>query len=452
MNAERLSRRNFLALSAGAGLAICAGCGASPPAAPAQPGTTGGLSGSITAWMPASCYFCGAADLWNERHPDTPVEVIMAGAGTEGAEVTAKWQAALRTGQGGTDIYQSQPSQIPKNMLHQQLYDWTDRIEPIRDKLVPFKLRECTHPKTGRVYGIPFQLGVVGAYYREDLLQEVGYTHDMLDDLSWDEYVELGRKLKQDKGIYLDYGTPSSTVFFQNLLWLAGGSFTNQDGTEITIDNEIAIDVMNKIKVLYDEDLMAPMDAASAPFYTALREGQVAILWNATWFGGYFHANLAEGDDGFGQWRNVRLPYLVEGGPRTVNRGGSPLESPAFTANPDLTWAVLEFAMGTVEGAMAMMRLGTVVSNIEALQTQEFKETTWPYAGDWHMNELWAEYAADVPNTFYFTPVFDEAVTILANHQPQILRGEVSVEEGLQAAAEEIGRANETYVRIMEQE
>src|SRR5690606_39168772 len=123
---------------------------------------------------------------------------------------------------------------------------------------------------------------------------------------------------------------PGSSSYFQKLLWLAGGSFTNQDGTEVTLDNEIGIDVMQKVKNLYDEELIAPMDPGSAPFWTATREGQVAILWNATWFGGYFHQNLTAPEEGLGQWRNVRLPYLVEGGPRAVNSGGSPLETPYF--------------------------------------------------------------------------------------------------------------------------
>ena len=459
-----LSRRRLLrgtlGLASASAVGLLAACqqAATPttaPAAPAapkpdapvagQPGTAK-LQGKIVAWMPASCYFCTPAETWNQKRPDAQVEIV------KGAQDAAKWQAALRSGQGGADIYQSQPSQIPKNMLHKQLYDWTDRMKEIQKDFVPFKLREVTHPKTNRIYGFPYQLGVVGMYYREDLMKKVGYTHDKLKELSWEGYIELGEKLKKDLDITLDASTPANATFFQMLLWLAGGSFTNKEGTEVTLDSDIAIDSMKKVKSLFDKGLMAPTDAGSEPFWTAAREGKVAAVWNATWFGGYFHRNITKPEEGLGQWRNVQLPYLKAGGPRAVNLGGSPMETPAFTSNPDLVWEVLRYSLATVEGALAAMSTGTVLSYVPALKTDEFQKTKFPYAGDWPINALWAEHAVNVPNTYYFTPVFDEAVTIFANYQPKIIKGELSVEAGMREAADKVREANQQYVRIMEQE
>lgn len=424
---------------------------ASPPPGASQvaaPAASAAASSKVTAWMPASCYFCSAADLWNKAHPETTVNVV------KGSDDPTKFQAALRSGEGGPDIYQSQPDEIPKDMLHKQLYDWSSRMNDagITKDFVPFKLREDTHPKTGRIYGFPYQLGVVGMYYREDLLQKIGYTHDMLQNLDWQGYVDLGTKLKQELGLTLDYATTSNTSFFQYLLWLAGGSITNKDGTQVTLDNQIGIDVMTKVKSLFDKGMMAPMDPNSEPFWSAARSGKVALLWEATWFGGYFHRNLTQKDSGFGQWRNVELPYLVKGGPRAVNSGGSPMETPAFTKNPDLAWEVQQYALATVDGALACMATGTVLCYVPALKTSQFTTQSLPYAGDWHMNELWSKYAVDVPNTYYYTPVWDEAINIFGNYQPKILKGDLGVEAGMRAAADEIRKVNEQYVRIMQQE
>jgi lactose/L-arabinose transport system substrate-binding protein len=420
-----------------------------PTVAPATTASAASkVAGKVTAWMPASCYFCSAADLWNKAHPATTVDVV------KGSDDPTKFQAALRSGEGGPDIYQSQPDEIPKDMLHKQLFDWTSRMNDagITKDFVPFKLREDTHPKTGHIYGFPYQLGVVGMYYREDLLQKVGYTSDMLQNLDWQGYVDLGTKLKQELGVTLDYSTTSNTSFFQYLLWLAGGSFTNQDGTQVTLDSPVGIDVMTKVKSLFDQGLMAPMDPGSEPFWTAARSDKVAIVWGATWFGGYFVRNLTQKDGGFGQWRNVQLPALVKGGPRAVNSGGSPMESPAFTKNPDLAWEVQQFALATVDGALACMSTGTVLCYTPALQSTQFTKQTFAYAGDWHINELWSKYAGNVPNTFYYTAVWDEASTIFGNYQPKILKGDLTVAAGMKAAADEIRKVNDQYVRIMQQE
>jgi maltose-binding protein MalE len=289
-------------------------------------------------------------------------------------------------------------------------------------------------------------------YYREDLMSKVGYDHAMLENLNWEGYLELGRKLKTDLGLHIDALTPESTALFQMLLWLAGGSYTNKIGDEITLDDGIAVDVMTKIKGMFDEELLAPMGAGSNAWWTAAREGKVPAVWNATWFGGYFHRHIEKAEDGMGLWRNVQLPELEPGGARAVNRGGSPLEIPAHSKNPDLAWEVSKFTMATVEGALACMATGTVLNWLPALQTKEFKEKPFPYAGDWHINELWARYATDVPNTFYYTPVWPEADKVLGAWHPQIVKGELSVENGLKSAADEVRKVNEKWIRIMEQE
>lgn len=428
---------------------------ATPGKAPAAQAATVStkLTGKVTAWVPPSCYLCGAQPLWNKAHPETPLEIVKTGAGGMSAAGTAKYEATLRAGSGGPDIYQSNPDEIAKDMLHKQLYDWTDRMGSIKSGFVPAKLQECIHPKTGRIYGFPFQMGVVGMYYREDLLQKVGYDHTKLQNLSWDDYVSLGRTLKQELGIALDFGTPSSVGYFNSLLWLAGGSYTNKDGTQVTFDNDIAVDAMTKVKGLYDEGLIdKTLSFGSTDWFTATRAGKVAIFWSGAQNGGYMNRNITKPEEGQGQWRDVQLPYLVKGGPRAVNAGGSPLETPAYTQNPDLAFAVLNYSMATIEGALACMAIGTVLSWLPALQSKDFVNQTLPYAGSFHMNELWAQYATNVPLTFYYTPVWDDAQTILQNYQPKILSGAVSVKDGLKAAADEVRKANEQWLRIMQQE
>ena len=44
-------------------------------------------------------------------------------------------------------------------------------------------------------YGVPFDTGVAGLFYRSDYIEEAGYTDEDMQNLTWDEYEELGKKL-----------------------------------------------------------------------------------------------------------------------------------------------------------------------------------------------------------------------------------------------------------------
>jgi ABC-type glycerol-3-phosphate transport system substrate-binding protein len=466
-----LSRRGFVAAGGAAlSLSLMAACGDSAPASPtpapaaqqgsgptsaAPAGSAGGtksLTGKVTAWVPASCYLCGAAELWNKSHPEAQVEMVKAGTGGAGewSGMVVKWQAALRSGQGGADLYQSEPTQIPKNMLHKQLMDWTDRIKDIKKDFVQAKVENVTHPKSQRIYGLPFQFGCQSMFYREDILDKVGYKLDQVQNLTWDSYLELGRKLKKDLNLKLVGAVPSEIGLFHSFLWLLGGSYTSKDGKEVWLDNEKSITAMSRIRQLYAEDLV--LEATGNAFWTAVQNGQVAIQPIGSGGDGYINSFITKPEQGLGYWRNAPMPQMFAGGPQANIAGGAPLETPAFSKNPDLIWEFARFAVGSVEGALACMQLGTVLSYVPALKDPRFAQIKLPYRGDWLANQLYAKYAEAVPWTFYFTPVHDEANSILSNSQPDVLSGKVPVDVGMKQIADKVREANKTYIEAMERE
>lgn len=67
----------------------------------------------------------------------------------------------------------------------------------------------------GKQYGIPFDSGATGLYIRTDYLEKAGYTVDDLKDITWKEYIEIGKDIKEAVGVDLltldpsDFGTDS---------------------------------------------------------------------------------------------------------------------------------------------------------------------------------------------------------------------------------------------------
>lgn len=53
----------------------------------------------------------------------------------------------------------------------------------------------------GTVYGVPFDSGVAATFYRTDMIEEVGYTQEDMQDLTWEKYIEIGKAVKRKQDL-----------------------------------------------------------------------------------------------------------------------------------------------------------------------------------------------------------------------------------------------------------
>ncbi|MEH6451819.1 MAG: ABC transporter substrate-binding protein [Psychromonas sp.] len=47
------------------------------------------------------------------------------------------------------------------------------------------------------VYGIPFDSGVTGMYYRTDILAEAGFSKKAMENITWVRFIEIGLQVKE---------------------------------------------------------------------------------------------------------------------------------------------------------------------------------------------------------------------------------------------------------------
>ena len=47
----------------------------------------------------------------------------------------------------------------------------------------------------GKSYGIPWDNGAAVIYYRKDMIEQAGYTEEDMQDLTWSQFIEMGRKI-----------------------------------------------------------------------------------------------------------------------------------------------------------------------------------------------------------------------------------------------------------------
>ena len=169
--------------------------------------------------------------------------------------------------------------------------------------------------KTGdSIWGVGCNVATIALYYNKDLLSEAGIefpSTDANDPWSWDEFVENARKLTKDssgktpdeEGFDADnvsvYGTmmPTDWNVFIPLLYTNGAGIANEDGTELEINSEKGLEVIQAIADLAAVDQCAPSVAmakgAFADKTTMLMNGQVAMLIDGSWsLGNYSNESL----------------------------------------------------------------------------------------------------------------------------------------------------------------
>src|SRR5690625_2561748 len=86
---------------------------------------------------------------------------------------------------------------LARNSVHDNpLYPLDDYFD-VND-FADYKIETTSYD--GKQYGVPFDTGVSGLYVRTDYLDEAGYTVEDLTNITWQEYIEIGKDIKEATG------------------------------------------------------------------------------------------------------------------------------------------------------------------------------------------------------------------------------------------------------------
>lgn len=111
-------------------------------------------------------------------------------------------------------------------------------------KFADYKL--AVTKKDGVNYGIPFDSGVAALFYRTDLFESAGYTHEDLVNVTWEEFTEMGVKVEEATGVKLMTLDPSDIGQIRIMMQSAGSWYV--DGNEnVTLKDNKALQDAAKI-------------------------------------------------------------------------------------------------------------------------------------------------------------------------------------------------------------
>ncbi len=285
------------------------------PSAPAnEPEDDGKLT--IWTWDPSFniAAMNVAKEMYQADHPDVEIEVVEVGNEDIDARVIAS------NGDTSTlpDILLVQDNAFQKFVInYPEVYcDLTGKYD--YSNFSPAKVAYST--VDGHNYGIPFDAGTAVAAWRTDYLAQAGYTIDDLTDINWDQFLEIGRKVKETTGHPMLSGLAGQVDTVLVMLQSCGSSMFNADGSVNLKDNEELKEVIEVYRTMVQEGIYLEVNSWDE-YIGSMSNGSVVGTINGCWILG----TIMSLEDQAGKWDITNMPKLVNaaGATNYSNNGGS---------------------------------------------------------------------------------------------------------------------------------
>jgi lactose/L-arabinose transport system substrate-binding protein len=221
-------------------------------------------------------------------------------------------------------------------------------------------------------YGVPFDAGTAVTALRTDVLEQAGYTVDDFTDITWEQYLTIGKDVLAKTGQPLLSGQAGSADIPMMMLQSAGASLFDDEGNPTIVDNEAleaAIDVYTQ---LVDAGVLIEVNSWDEYIGTIVNSNVGGTI-NGIWIVG----SIQTAEDQAGKWGITNLPKLdtISGATNYSANGGS---SWAISSNADVDLAS-DFLAATFAGSTELYdtilpKAGAVANWIPAGDSDVYNE------------------------------------------------------------------------------
>ncbi|WP_324664993.1 extracellular solute-binding protein [Haloarcula sediminis] len=306
---------------------------------------------------------------------------------------------------------------------------WVDDAG-IRDEFVSGKWGPLT--KDGNTYALPWDVGPVAAFYRNDVAKEHGLDMDGIE--TWDQFIAEGEKLPDDIDMLNlppnDYDGVWRMMFRQ----LGGLPFT--DSGAVNINSEKSLRVARQMKAAHDAGITSSVASWSSEWFSRAGDGSIVSILSGAWLEGTLKAEVG---DTAGKWRVMRPPAYESGGNRATNWGGSNLVIPnqVSDAKANRAWDYLQFALGTKEQQVTMYEeYGLFPAYKPAYESDAFDQGS-EFLGGQAAGRMFADIAPNIP-TYNYTTDTPEITKAINSEFKRMISGDLSPEEAVESAAQQV--------------
>ena len=281
-----------------------------------------------------------AAEIYAKDHEGFNVKVTE----IQSDDIETKLTTAMSAGDLSTlpDIFLMQDNSFQKYATN-----YPDIFVDLTDKGIDYtqfsEAKVAYSTLDGKNYGVPFDNGAAISCYRTDMLEQAGYTVDDFTDITWDDFMEKAKVVKEKTGQPLLTQQAGSTDIIMMMIQSVGASCFTEDGKANIVDNEAvkkAVEIYSQM--VKDGTLLEVTDWDQ--YVASINNGTVAGVINGCWI----MATVTAQDDQSGKWAITNMPKMEGVGEASnySNNGGSSWAVTSNCKKPDLAVDFLKSTFG----------------------------------------------------------------------------------------------------------
>lgn len=343
---------------------------------------------TIWSWNTAAEGLRSTLEGFNKQYPDIKVTVEDLG----NQQVFDKTLAACAAGGDGMpDIVSVENfeaelfwNRFPDCFANLKELGYTPEIQA---KFPEFKRTEL---EVGDVaYAMPWDSGPVAVFYRRDFYEKAGVDPKTIN--TWDDFIAAGKKISSaNPGVIMaqaDFNGDSE--WFRMISNEQGCGYFSTDGQTITINQPACVATLEKVKEMKDAGTL------TAANWEEKIQSNIAGKAASQMLGGWFEGSVrSNAPDLSGKWGVYTMPSLTADGPHAANLGGSSLAISANSKDKQAAWNFLNYALGTNEGQVQMLKAFGLVPSLLTAIDDPFVKQQQPY---WGNQEIWVDVLATLP-------------------------------------------------------
>ncbi len=304
--------------------------------------TDDGHTLSVMAWDPSfniPALKAAEADYKANVDPDFTLNIIEQ-SGSQDVEQLITTSASAGNFEQLPDIVLFQDHWIQKFVA-----DYPDTWQDVNDadiKWEDFSAEKLDYSTIdGKHFGVPVDNGAVISAYRVDLLEQAGYTIDDLTGVTWEEFIEIGKKVYETTGKYLLCmdGDGNDLVY---LMLQAEGVSQFKDGEPYITENATLVEVVNLIVEMAKSNVLLLSNSWSDYTDQAIQGDQVAGVMNGNWI----IPTMERVEANSGKWEITTMP-TIGGEEGYASNGGSSLYITSNCKNVELAKDFLAKTFGS---------------------------------------------------------------------------------------------------------
>ena len=285
-----------------------------------------------------------------------------------------------------------------------------------------------------KIYGVPFDSGVSALFFRTDYLAAAGYKPADLDNITWDKYVEIGKKVKEKTGKAMLGFDTNDGGFMRIMMQSAGQWYFDKNGKPNLTGNAALKEAYATYKKFVDSDMIKKVSGWN-DWVSCFNKGDCATVITGCWIIGSIKAEKSQA----GKWAVAPTPRLnVKSSVNYSNLGGSSWYVTQGSANRDVAidFLNLTFAKDKDFYQKILVGQGAIGTYLPAQNGPSYVEAD-PFFGGQKVFADFSKWMKKIPGINYGTYTYEADSALMAS-MPDYLAGKITVEVALKKAEDQL--------------